>query len=163
MPMMLPRFATLRWPLTAATVGMGVLWAGSMFGTVSMWVGDCDFWLVSGALGAAYANGLQSVTHGHHEVKWEGWEKSQPAKLVPSWQMRHDAADGSGWLGILVVPLWMPMIVTGLGAGWAFRAHARRGDCGRLCHACGYSRVGLAFDAPCPECSARPMHAPPTT
>lgn len=156
-----PRLSQLRWPLTAATAGMGVLWAGSMVATVSVWWGDRDFWLVSGALGVAYAEGLQGLVHGNHEVKWVGWANSEPAKLKPSWQMRHDAPDGSGWLGILVVPLWMLMGPAAVGAAWAFRAHARRTAGGTLCPRCGYPRAGLAAGAPCPECSASPTPAPP--
>lgn len=157
-----PRLSQLRWPLTAATVGMGLLWAGSMFGTLSWWWGDRDVWLVSGAVGASYAEGLQSVVHGRSEARWEGWAHTRPAKLLPSWQMRHDAPDGSGWLGMVVLPLWIPMTVTAVGGVWGFRAHARRSAGGTLCPRCGYPRAGLAPGAPCPECSASPTPAPPT-
>lgn len=62
------------------------------------------------------------------------------------------------WGWALCIPIWMPFMVFLLGAGSLWQR--RRLDHGvadsPTCPACGYSRAGLAPDAPCPECGSLP-------
>ena len=63
------------------------------------------------------------------------------------------------------IPLWMPLVVTGVFTARSWRSHrarttaadrARTGACPR----CGYAREGLAPAAPCPECALVPPPSP---
>ena len=57
-----------------------------------------------------------------------------------------------------LVPMWMPLVMSGLGVGSiARRPKGRRGRGGRVqsCEACGYSLDNLPLgEACCPECGA---------
>jgi hypothetical protein len=55
----------------------------------------------------------------------------------------------SGWP--LVIPMW-PIAFMFVDAAVLMELRARRCPLGSACVACGYSRIGLAAAAPCPEC-----------
>lgn len=57
----------------------------------------------------------------------------------------------------LVLQLPLLLLVSSTTGAWLWRCHsirARLARTGEICHSCGYSRAGLAPDAPCPECGS---------
>ena len=83
------------------------------------------------------------------------WEWRGYPVLPGDWWPRYDRLPGGT---SVVVPLWMPSIVAIGASVWFYRDH-RREEQRRLngcCPGCGYARLGLAPDAPCPECGSLP-------
>ncbi len=58
-------------------------------------------------------------------------------------------------LGFIVNTVFYAVPLAVLGAGWTKLVRSRRRRDGR-CIACGYSRVGIGVDSPCPECGRAP-------
>jgi len=77
----------------------------------------------------------------------------------PTWRGTFQRASyASGGVGVTrtIIPLWPFSLLTLIVTGFAWRADliARRRAMVGSCLKCGYSRVGLAPDAVCPECGA---------
>lgn len=79
--------------------------------------------------------------------------KAQPIRLPRKWL--PDIVKSPAGVQ-MVVPLWLPWLFALGFSVWFCRNH-RREEQRRLngcCPGCGYSRAGLAPDAPCPECGS---------
>jgi hypothetical protein len=64
---------------------------------------------------------------------------------------------------VMHVPLWIPLAMTALPAGFLWRADRQRRALLKRggCPNCHYDRTGLAAGAPCPECGRAPTKATP--
>ncbi len=65
----------------------------------------------------------------------------------------------------IAVPLWFMSSLASIASAlsWRVDVRARRMALADACTACGYSRAGLALNAPCPECGASPASVAPST
>ena len=127
------------------------------------------FWVTSGWYGLSWINGSGStdvavicgklVVHRWtpHTPKetWHIWNISQTGH-APQWQWWFSANTESVGL-----PLWLPLLMTGIGGGllWKSELRSERKRRAGLCPSCGYDRRGLAADAKCPECGTVPAPA----
>jgi hypothetical protein len=82
---------------------------------------------------------------------------------TPSWEWKFERHLG-GTSDVYIVPLWAPSFIAAIAAGdlWYTDVRDRRSRRLGVCSSCGYSRAGLAGDAPCPACDAIPMVPAPT-
>lgn len=73
------------------------------------------------------------------------------------YQWRFDWGFGAGSWAVFI-PLWAPILVSALitAAAWRSDLLARRRARTGHCLKCNYNRVGIAPDAPCPECGTKP-------
>jgi hypothetical protein len=69
-------------------------------------------------------------------------------EITPRFQ--HASAPIPGWA--VQLPLWIPLLVTGLPAGWLWWRHLRMAP--YQCAACGYDLRGAVGEV-CPECGTK--------
>ena len=130
-------------PALAVMLAIVWVWAGFRYMYIETSCG-ADVSVSSGRLGIRYIRVnpgdmlSNTITFGAHKDGFELWFDRfiQPG----------------AWM--ISIPLWFPavlFIVIG-GVGWFAESRARRRALLKPCNECGYSRVGLAGDAPCPEC-----------
>jgi len=74
------------------------------------------------------------------------------------WQPQYMALGIPPTTRTVLIPIWMLLALALVPTGLLWRAafaEARRRRLVGHCHACGYNRVGLNADAPCPECGRK--------
>ena len=137
---------SVKWGGTVATLVLLVVWIGS-----GWW---CGQWITP-------AGGVMLLTRGH---------LSGVGYIVPpiwtdycgDFTLHRTPFQWHWWAGLqvqgepLIVPLWLPALLSLLATAAAWRADAkylRRAREG-ACPARGYDRAGLAAGAVCPECGA---------
>jgi hypothetical protein len=144
---------SIRWlVLTAAGVTMSVVSVAAMIAGTR--------WMITHRAGSSY-------TCLHYGAIGRGTEASSPTTASP-WSMdawtavRLDAGsivwmpETTGFANgeVRWFPLW-PGIPCGLALAGASLLHQRRRHWTH-CRGCGYRRVGLTYDLPCPECGVVP-------
>jgi len=138
------------WLLSAL---LPLIWIASLWGTC---YGSVHVVPDGLQLGAVVGDGLLGFG-----VNSKGW---LPASFIggrdtPAWprEWLPHIVTSSSMIGV-TLPLWIPWVVV-LGLCSLMHRDHRREKMRRLngcCPGCGYSRVGLAPDAPCPECGTLP-------
>ncbi|MEO1715471.1 MAG: hypothetical protein AAFR76_00040 [Planctomycetota bacterium] len=74
--------------------------------------------------------------------------------VPPAWHLSRRPPSGLVYIEIGLLPVAMQLLI--LAAMLHIGISSRRAPVEGCCQSCGYDRVGLAQDAPCPECAAAP-------
>ena len=142
--MKMPRARTiLRWSCTVLTPLLGVAWIGSM------WLGVTGTWRTAEhSRTAAMFSGTLCLING---------PGGEPVVVTDSWRLHGPKAFWWFQYSVraqqtnAVIPLWIPFAASLGMCGWLWTTETRRNVRSGCCP-CGYERVGLAPNVPCPEC-----------
>jgi hypothetical protein len=145
---------TARWLCSALSVLLGAAWV------VSMWFGVTGTWRTAGHMRttALFAGTLCLILiddpAGEPSVKADSWSLHGPKAFWRfQWTVHPQQTN-------IVIPLWIPFGASLAAAGWLWTTEiCRRRRMQTSSCPCGYDRVGLAPDAPCPECGQTPSPA----
>lgn len=142
-----------RWTAWALAVLLPAMWVATTWVTafVRFPAGDVH----SGA-GLGLSDGALSFAHASlDDLPTSGFTAQSPPRVPPCWRVTGGSHRS---LLYIAVPLWIPWACCFPFAFWFYRDHRRekRRRMTGCCPACGYSRLGLAPGAPCPECGTLP-------
>jgi hypothetical protein len=151
---------TLKWTLSVGAVVFSLAWIASVCGWaqwLSYMTGEYRaFFVGRGFVRAEWShqrwpsyarNGW--IPHNPREGWTRGWYSAQqPLQGAWLW-MPYGCAEGKNVNGVVVLPLWCPVLVMGVPAWLAWRRDVRDRN---WCYWCDYERRGLAEAAVCPEC-----------
>lgn len=147
-----------RWTAWVLAVLLPLMWVAGLFGSVRVrtprFSGGHFMWLAIGKGCLALGHTLDPSKDGASYPIVETQEAE--AIRIPSIRAPDIVRSRMGVQ--VVVPLWLPWLFAMGISILLFRDHFREKRERRLgcCPACGYSRAGLAPDAPCPECGTLP-------
>ncbi len=143
---------TIKWGGAAVTVLLVVVWIGSRWWAVE-WHSDLG-WLCGLQPGQLIIGNVDSSNIGFPL----GWRADRSHSSTMGWwyfyQRRYD-----GWW--FLFPLWVPISLFLLPTiiAWRLDTLAHRRARLNLCPKCNYDRAGIAAEAVCPECGAKPTES----
>lgn len=147
-----------RWTAWVLALLLPAMWVATFWRGARLWnsvITDDSYsacWIVDGSIVFVHAStASNAVALGifEHERLTPGTD--YPDLWASCWHI-------PGSFVVLIIPLWMPWLVALGFSVWFYRDHQREKQQRLLgcCPACGYSRLGLAPGAPCPECGTLP-------
>ena len=147
--------ATLRWGLTALAAALLAAWPLSRWWILRVvFPGECQIYFLRGCLWLYVRN----PGPGFHYPFQPGVYLSKNTNDRPWRVIWSFGLYGGGHGEHVAMPLWavVPFAVAAAGLAWRgplrTALRRRRG----ACLACGYPRLGLAPESPCPECGTVP-------
>ncbi len=138
------------------------VWIGSLLTAVIVIALIASGWF---SFHAAFRGVSIGIYGGRLETSWTG-RLGVLGTFAPQWDRNPWAMQWwfdwrtvpltSTSLYTLMVPLWVPMLLTAASTLFAWRARGRFNPA--ICPTCGYSQAGVPKGSPCPECG---KHHPP--